>query len=292
MNMDLHQLRVFQEVVAHMSFSRAAASLQTSRGRVTKIVAQLERVVGVRLLNRSTRSVSLTDAGETLAGRLEPIFNLIDDVRMELSDLAAHPRGRLRLAAPHGLSLNALGKNIEDFIARYPDVHVSLHLNNRQENLVGGAIDVAFQIGPIPHSDLIVRKLRPIALVLCASPQYWSRRGIPTSPEELKAHDVLTYSLWDPAPRLPFVVGGEIQYVDVKSRLDADDVAPLIALALKGLGVICVPEVLARRELGCGNLVPVLQDALPQSMWLYAAYAHRNHKSAALRALLDFLGTG
>ena len=275
-----------------MSFTRAAESLQTSRGSVTKMVAQLERFVGVRLLNRSTRSVSLTDAGETLAARLEPIFSLIEDVQMELSDLAAHPRGRLRLAAPHGLSLNVLGKNIEDFIAQYPDVHVSLHLDNRQESLVGGAIDVALQIGPIPHCDLIVRKLQPVALVLCASSHYWSRRGIPSNPQDLKAHDVLTYSLWDPAPRLPFIVDGEIQYVEVKSRLDADDVAPLIALALKGLGAICVPEVLARREIGRGNLVPVLQDALPQSIWLYAAYAHRNHKSAALRALLDFLGPG
>jgi len=286
---DLQQLKVFREVIARKSFTRAAVALGISKAGVTKSVAQLEKDVGVRLLNRSTRSVTPTDAGQTLAQRLVPLFSLIQDVSTELSDFAAHPRGRLKVAAPHGLSLSLLGWNIEDFIAQHPDVHVSIHLSNREDDLVMGAIDVALRIGPIEERDVVVRKLRPVPLVLCASPQYWARRGMPSKPEELARHEVLTYSLWDASPRLPFVVGGQTQYVPVRSRLDADDAAPLIALAIKGLGVTCVPEVLARAHLGSGALVPVLQDAMPQAIWLYATYPHRSHKSAALRAFLDFL---
>ncbi|QNK69271.1 LysR family transcriptional regulator [Variovorax sp. PAMC26660] len=286
---DLQQLRVFREVIARKSFTQAAIALQISKASVTKSVAQLEKDVGVRLLNRSTRSVTPTDAGQTLAQRLTPLFSLIQDARTELSDFAAHPRGRLKVAAPHGLSLSVLGWNIEDFIARHPDVHVSIHLSNRDDDLVKGAIDVALRIGPIEDRDVIVRKLRPVPLVLCASPQYWARRGMPSKPEDLAKHDVLTYSLWDASPRLPFVVDGKTHYVSVRSRLDADDAAPLIALAVKGLGVTCVPEVLAKAHLGSGALVPVLKDAMPQTIWLYATYPHRSHKSAALRAFLEFL---
>lgn len=286
---DLQQLRVFREVIARKSFTHAAIALRISKASVTKSVAQLEKDVGVRLLNRSTRSVTPTDAGQTLAQRLVPLFHLVQELSTEMSDFAAHPRGRLRIAAPHGLSLSVLGWNIEDFIAHHPDVHVSIHLSNRDDDLVVGAIDVALRIGPIEERDVVVRKLRPVPLVLCASPQYWARRGMPSKPQELATHDVLTYSLWDASPRLPFVIDGKTHYVAVRSRLDADDAAPLIALAVKGLGVTCVPEVLARAHLGSGALVPVLKDAMPQAIWLYATYPHRSHKSAALRAFLDFL---
>lgn len=286
---DLQQLRVFREVIARKSFTHAAIALRISKASVTKSVAQLEKDVGVRLLNRSTRSVTPTDAGQTLAQRLVPLFHLVQELSTEMSDFAAHPRGRLRIAAPHGLSLSVLGWNIEDFIAHHPDVHVSIHLSNRDDDLVVGAIDVALRIGPIEERDVVVRKLRPVPLVLCASPQYWARRGMPSKPQDLATHDVLTYSLWDASPRLPFVIDGKTHYVAVRSRLDADDAAPLIALAVKGLGVTCVPEVLARAHLGSGALVPVLKDAMPQAIWLYATYPHRSHKSAALRAFLDFL---
>jgi len=271
---DLHQLRVFKEVAARKSFTRAAFALRVSKANVTKSIAHLEENIGVRLLNRSTRSVTLTDPGATLYERLDPIFKLISELRDELAGFATHPKGRLRLAAPHGLSLGVLGKNIDDFVAQYPDVHVSLHLSNREEDLIVGGIDVALRIGPIEQRELIVRKLQPVPMILCASPKYWARRGIPSRPEDLAAHDVLTHSLWDSASRLSFVVDGETKYVDVRSRIEADDAAPLIALAVKGLGVTCVPEVLARAHLGSGALVPVLKDAMPKSIWLYATYPH------------------
>jgi DNA-binding transcriptional LysR family regulator len=286
---DLQQLKVFREVIARKSFTRAAMALGISKASVTKTVAQLEKDVGVRLLNRSTRSVTTTDAGQTLAQRLVPLFSLLQEVSTELSDFAAHPRGRLRVAAPHGLSLSLLGWHIEDFITGHPDVHVSIHLSNRDDDLVVGAIDVALRIGPIEARDVVVRKLQPVPLVLCASPAYWARRGMPSTPEDMAGHDVLSYSLWDASPRLPFLVDGKTHHVPVRSRLDADDAAPLVALAVKGLGVTCVPEVLARAHLGSGALVPVLKEAMPQTIWLYATYAHRRHKSAALRAFLDFL---
>lgn len=286
---NLQQLKVFKEVIAHKSFTRAAASLKTSKSSVTKSIVQLEEAVGIRLLNRSTRHVTPTDAGQTLAFRLDPIFQLLKDVSAELSSFASRPRGRVRVSAPHGLSLNVLGKSFEDFVSRYSDVHVSLHLSNRDEDLIGGGVDVALRIGPIEERDLIVRRLQPVKIVLCAAPAYWARRGMPSRPEDLEMHEVLTFSLWDSLPRISFVVDGEVRHVSVKSRVDADDAVPLTALALRGLGALCIPELLVRTYLGSGALVPVLQDLMPQSIWLYAAYSHRNQKSAALRAFLEFI---
>jgi len=136
--------------------------------------------------------------------------------------------------------------------------------------------------------NLIVRRLVQFEMVVCASPAYWARRGIPQLPEDLARHDVLSYSL-KPSTHLPFVTDGEAYDVPVHSRMEANDAVALIELALRGVGVAYVPEPLAQSHLERGALVPVLREHMPREHWLYAAYSQRRHNSAAMRAMLDYL---
>lgn len=287
----LDLLKTFREVAARGSFSRAAASLGMSKATASKYVVQLESRFGVRLLNRSTRSVSLTDAGQLLLERCRPLLELVELTENELEDYAGHPRGRLRIAAPHGLAHTTLPTAIGEFMAKYPDVHVSLDLSNRIVDLVAEGVDMAVRFGRIGNENLIVRRLLAVELVVCAAPAYWSRRGLPQKPDDMRRHDVLTYSLAGPSPSLPFEVDGEPYNVPVQSRMDANDALPLILAALSGLGAVCVPAIMAQPYIERGALVPVLKPYMPRDLWLYAAYSQRRHNSAALRALLDYLET-
>jgi len=285
----LDLLKAFREVAARGSFSRAATTLGMSKANVSKYVAQLEERLGVRLLNRSTRSVSLTDAGHLLLERSTPFMEMVELTESELQEHAGNPCGRLRITAPHGLSQGKFPGLIGEFMATYPDVHVSLHLSNRVIDLVGEGVDIALRLGRIRDENLIVRRLRQMDLALCATPGYWAKRGLPKKPDDMRRHDVLTYSLAGNTPSLPFEVDGKPYSVPVHSRMDANDAAPLIGVALSGLGAVCVPAIMAQPEIERGALVPVLSEYMPTDLWLYAAYTQRRHNSAALRAMLDFL---
>ena len=285
----LELIKTFREVATRGSFTRAAMSLRISKASVSKYVAELEERFGVRLLNRSTRSVSLTDAGHLLLERSAPLIELVELTQTDLEERASRPRGRLRITAPHGVAQSAFAGPLGEFLARYPDVHVSLDLTNRVVDLVEEGVDIAIRAGRVRDQNLIVRRLRPLDMVLCATPAYWARRGLPDKPDDLRRHEVLTYSLISGAPHLAFEVDGQPLRVPVTSRMDANDGVPLVAAALQGLGVVSVPALLAQEHIDRGALVPVLQEFMPRDLWLYAAYTQRRHNSAALRALLDFL---
>ncbi|WP_398497978.1 LysR family transcriptional regulator [Variovorax sp.] len=285
----LEHLRTFLEVAKRGSFSRAADMLGISKASVSKHVAQLEASFSVRLFNRSTRSVTLTDAGRLLRERSMPLMEMVEDTQNELQAHSARPSGRLRVAAPHGLVQTDFPGLLGEFITLHPDVHIDLHLSNRMIDLVEEGVDVALRVGRIGDENLIVRKLRPMALVLCATPGYWARRGMPRVPDDMRRHEVLAYSAGGGPAHLPFEIDGKPHSVPVNARMDANDAAALIAAALAGVGAVCVPALLAQPHIDGGRLVPVLKDFMPSDLWLFAAYTQRRHNSAALRALLDLL---
>jgi DNA-binding transcriptional LysR family regulator len=285
----LELLKTFLEVANRGSFSRAAGKLGISKASVSKHVASLESRFSVRLFNRSTRSVTLTDAGRLLQERSMPLMEMVELTQSELEARGSRPSGRLRVTAPHGLVQTDFPALLGEFITLYPDVHIDLHLSNRVIDLVEDGVDVALRVGRIGDENLIVRRLRPMALILCATPGYWARRGMPRSPEDMRQHDVLAYSAAGGAPHLPFEVEGKPFNLPVRARMDANDAGALIAAALAGIGAVCVPALLAQPHVGRGSLVPVLAEFMPTDLWLYAAYTQRRHNSAALRALLDLL---
>jgi DNA-binding transcriptional LysR family regulator len=287
----LDLIRTFREVAAHGSFSRAATRLDMSKATVSKYVAELETRFGVRLLNRSTRSVSLTDAGALLLERSKPVMEMVELTQAELQEHASRPQGRLRISAPHGMGQGDLPKLLAQFMGHYPEVSISLHLSNRVVDMAEEAIDVALRLGPIEDDNLIVRKLTQVKLVVCASPVYWKKHGKPAHPAELAHHDALTHSRLGSHPQWRFEVDGRPLDVSVNSRMDSTEGAPLIQVAMLGFGVLYVPALLVQPHIDHGELVPVLQDYVRKDVWLSAAYLQRRHNSAALRALLDFLQT-
>jgi DNA-binding transcriptional LysR family regulator len=241
------------------------------------------------LLNRSTRAVSLTDAGALLLERSKPMMELFEQARAEIQEHASHPTGRLRITAPLGSGQGDLPKALGQFMGHYPDVSISLELTNRVIDMAEDAVDLALYFGPIEDDNLIVRKLSRRDVVVCASPVYWKKHGKPTHPRELADHDALTQSRLGSHPQWRFEVDGEPFDVDVKSRMDATEAAPLIQVAMQGFGVVYMPEMLVQGHIDHGELVPVLQDFTRSDMWFSAAYLQRRHNSAALRALIDFL---
>ena len=284
-------IKTFQEVAARGSFSRAATALDMSKATVSKYVAELEKRFGVRLLNRSTRSVSLTDAGQLLLERSKPVMEMVALTTAELQQHASTPRGRLRVSAPHGMGQGDLPHLVGQFMGYYPEVSISLHLSNRNVDLAEEAIDVALRFGPIEDDNLIVRRLRLMDLAVCASPRYWKKHGKPAHPADLATHDALTTSRLGAHPHWQFVVDGKPFAVAVKSRMDATEAGPLIEVATQGFGVTYLPTLLMQQQIDKGELVPVLQEFVRGDMWLSAAYLQRRHNSAALKAFLDFLET-
>lgn len=287
----LDLLKTFRDVAEQGSFSRAATRLGMSKATVSKYVAELEKRLGVRLLNRSTRSVSLTDAGALLLKRSAPVMEMLALTRAEIQEHASRPTGRLRISAPHGMGQGNLPELLAKFLGHYPEVGISLHLTNREVDMAEEAIDVALRFSPIADDNLIVRRLKQVKLVVVASPVYWRKHGTPAHPSDLAQHDALTQSRLGPHPHWRFESDGQPIDVPVRSRMDSTESAPLLEVALQGFGVVYVPSLLAQPHIDAGELVPVLQEYTRNDVWLSAAYLQRRHNSAALRALLDFLET-
>ncbi|MGJ7497364.1 LysR substrate-binding domain-containing protein [Variovorax sp. RT4R15] len=285
----LDLLRAFNEVAASGSFSRTAKHLALSRGTVSKYIATLEGRFGVRLLNRNTRSVSLTDAGHLLLERSRPMVELAEVTLAELQERASTPSGRLRISAPHGVDLTQLPTLIDVFLNHYPQVSISLILTNRIVDLVEDGIDIALRFGLTTNENLIVRKLAPMALSVCAAPMYWRKHGIPAHPSELAQHNALFSSSLDPAPTWRFEVDGQPLEVPVRGRLNATEAGPLIQGALLGSGVTYLPTEMLKPYFDSGRLVPVLSAFVRRDMWLSAVYLQRRHSTAVQRAFLDFL---
>ncbi len=285
----LDLIRTFQEVARRGSFADAARALDVSRAKVSKYIAELEARLDARLFHRSTRTVSLTDAGTLLLERSDPLMQMVDLTRVELQERSATPAGRMRVTLPHGLAQTALTGLFNEFMLKYPAVHLSLILDSRLVDLVDEGIDLALRIGRIGDANMIVRKLQPIVMTVAAAPAYWKTHNPPMQPDDLADHVALTYSPLGPNPQWRFDVDGETVSVAVHSRMDANDARPLVDAAVRGLGVIYMPRLLMQPQLDSGALQSVLAEHSPRDVWLYAAYTQRRHSSAALKTLLSFL---
>ncbi|MGJ7506350.1 LysR substrate-binding domain-containing protein [Variovorax sp. GT1P44] len=287
----LELIKAFREVAAKGSFSRAATRLNVSKATVSKYVSELEGRFGVRLFHRSTRSVSLTDAGTLLFERSTPVLEMIEVAQTELKDHAGTPQGRLKISASHDMGHGNLPGLLAEFMGYYPEVHISVQFTNRVVDLAEEGVDVALCFGPVADDNLIVRPLLLMDMAVCASPAYWKKHGKPSHPGDLALHDALTnFGQGQPAV-WGFQVDGKAVEVPVRSRMDATELAPLIDVALQGYGVLYMPTLLVQSRIDKGELEAVLQENVRSDLWLSAAYLQRRYNSAALRALLDFMAS-
>ncbi len=285
----LDLIQTFREVARRGSFSAAARALDLSPASVSKYVAELEARFGVRLFHRTTRKVSLTDAGELLYERSGPVLELIQMTASELQERATHPSGRLTVTAPHALAHAGLPRLLGAYLTRYPKVSLNLSLSNRAPALVEDGVDLALRVGPIPNQNVIVRRLVQLDRVVVASRAYWQAHGVPQHPRELAGHRILNVSRSGEPARWQFAEGGKPLEVPLQPHVDVNDVAPLTTLAAMDLGVAYLARPLVQPLLAEGRLVSVLDDFVPQDFWVFAVYMQRRHNSAALMALLSHL---
>ncbi|MBN9331700.1 MAG: hypothetical protein ABT03_14625 [Comamonas sp. SCN 67-35] len=285
----LDLIQIFREVARRGSFSATAAAQGVSPASVSKAIAQLETRFGLRLFHRTTRKVSLTDAGQLLFERSSALLELVDLAQGELHERATRPSGRLTVTVPYGLVHTDLPAMLGDFLLRYPEVDLDLYVTDRVVGLAEEGVDLAFRVGPIEDQNLIVRRLLPLDFVAVAAPAYWKAHGKPAHPRELCTHAQLAWSLHGQAPRWHFEVAGKPFELALQPRVNATLAAPLITLATQGLGVMWAPRRALAQWIDSGALECALEPFSPSNVWLYAAYMQRRHNSAALRVLLTHL---
>ncbi len=286
----LAAIEAFVRVAEAQSFSQAARRLRSSKSAVSRNVGALEFELGVRLFHRTTRSLTLTEAGRGYFERATRILADLEEANLAVSQLQSAPRGRLRVSAPMSFGFLHLAPALPDFLARYPEVAVDLAMNDRFVDLIDEGFDVAVRIGAMEDSSLIARKVAPIRRVVCASAAYFNSRGLPLSPDDLKGHDCLLNSNIASSQEWQFTaLDGKSWPVEVKGRLSANNGDALRAAALKGLGIVNLPTFIVGGDLQAGALVTALDKFITQDMALSAVYPHSRHLSPKVRAFVDFL---
>jgi len=284
----LRALEVFVEVVRKEGFARAAEALDTSPANVTRYISDLESHLQTRLLNRSSRKMSLTPSGEALFERARSILEEVQEAEAIVSASAVHPRGVLRINAPLSFGVLHLSPLWPKFMQQHPDVQLDISLIDRVVDIVEEGYDMAIRISRSGSASNVARKLATSRNVLCASPDYLARRGTPHSPADLAQHACILYSYT--ADEWHFTdLAGKPHPVKVRGVMHTNNGDTARGAALGGLGIIWQPTFLLGADLAAGRLVPLLPGYQMPDIDVLAVYPSRRHLSAKVRAMIDFL---
>lgn len=286
----LAAMHAFVSVVESGGFARAAARAGSSTSTLSRQVADLERHLGARLLNRTTRKLSLTEAGQAFFERAAQVLADLQEAEALVSASAAAPRGTLRLTCSHAMGVQRVGPAIASFVARYPEVRFEVSVSDRIVDLVEEGFDLAIRIGQIGSEQMVARRLGSARLLLCAAPAYLKARGNPKTPADLTAHAALTYA-YAANPRLWRLIdrSGHTHEVRVSGPLHANSGELAVAAAIRGLGIVLEPDFLVGGALEAGLLVRVLPEyeGVPADIW--AVYPSRRHLSVKVRLFVDHI---
>jgi DNA-binding transcriptional LysR family regulator len=282
-------MRVFAAVVDAKSFVNAGEALGLSKQAVSRHVAELESRLGVRLLRRTTRKLSLTDEGQVFYARCSELVGNIDDAEAEITSRNGEGRGLLRVNVPLSFGLLYLAPLWPQFMARHPKITLDLTLVDRVADLVEEGFDVAVRIARLPSSSLVSRKLTSTRVILCASPEYLGHRGTPAHPSELAAHDVMSYSLLSTGESWEFAGPDGPVAVKVSPRMRSNSGDTCTAAALRHQGIVLQPSFMVGPHLVAGTLVEVLADYRAVELDVYAVYPSRKFLAPRVRLLIDFL---
>ncbi|MCK6414554.1 MAG: LysR family transcriptional regulator [Giesbergeria sp.] len=284
----LTAMQVFVEVASSGSFSATADKLDMSRAMVTRYVGALEQWLGARLLQRTTRSVTLTDAGESCLRRSQQMLALMENVEEETLSRGDELRGQLRITCSMSLAYAQMAAAVVDFLASHPQLKIDLNASEGALNLVEARIDLAIRISAEPDPMLVGRLLAPCTSVLVASPAYLAAHGRPQTPADLATHRCLSYANFGKSTWKLSRGNGHAE-VRVASHFSANEATALLRATLAGGGIALQPTYLANPHLQDGSLQQVLPAWKVPDMAIYALYPSRKHLSPAVRALLDFL---
>ena len=284
-------MQVYMRVVDANSFTRAADLLGLPRATVTAIIQNLEALLQVRLLNRTTRRISLTPDGAAYYEHCARILGEVEETESSFRDVARGPRGRLRIDVPSVIGRQILIPRLCDFHCRYPEVDLVIGMSDRPVDLVREAVDCVIRVGELQDSTLVARRIGTFTAVTCAAPEYLERHGVPQTIDDLQDHLAVHYFStrtgrtidWD------FVVDGVATPVKVRGSISVNDAEAYVACGVQGFGLIQPAYFMALPHLESGALIEVLPQLSPSSMSISVAYMQNRHLSPKVRAFVDWV---
>jgi len=285
----LTEMSVFAEVARRGSFSAAARQLHQSPSAVSKLVTRLEKRLGARLFNRTTRQVSLTEGGEVYLQRCLAILDDIEDAEEVLVGYGREPKGHLTINSTAGFAQHCLLPLLPQFQQRYPHLSIDLQVSGDTIDLVAQGVDIAVRMGELKDTSLVARKICESPRVICASPSYLKQYGTPHCAEDLSQHNCLRLSTVPVFNKWALSTSNDRQVVDVSGNFFTDKVDILHMHALQGGGLVRLAKFVVEEDIAAGRLVPVLVSSNQEVQEVHAVYVHRQHLPSKIRVFVDFL---
>lgn len=279
---------VFVAVVERGGFSAAARVLGVSKSAVSKRINQLEQHLGVRLLHRTTRKLSLTEAGERYYEHAAQALTAAGQAEDAVAELQGAPQGKLRISSPMSFGRLHVAPLIPKLLLRYPKLQVELVMDDKKADLVAAGFDIAIRSGRLPDSTLIARKLAPLRQVICASPDYIDRCGLPATPAELTRHNCVLFSYSSDANKWTLCAEGKSESVLVSGNYRVNNSEALLVALTAGIGIGRLPTFVAGPDLKAGRLVKLFELYRIPDQTFYAVFPERQYLPAKVRAFLDF----
>ncbi len=285
--MTLDQLQAYVKVVQSGSFTRAAELLGTSKAYLSRVLSQLEAELGAKLLERTTRTLSMTETGKEVFERAVGILTAVDETRRVAQDAQGEPRGQLRLTCGIEFGMLAVNGWVEQFLERYPMASCDVEYTSRVIDLVHEGFDLAIRIGPLPESRLVARKLGQIDYGLFACPRYLQRQGTPATVDELRRHSLVMFSSGSHRNGWNLIRGREQVQMDAPARLRVNNSCAVRDVLLRSLGIGCLPLLVAADEVARGRLVPVLPEWQTPPADVHAVYPSSRYLAPKVRGFID-----
>ncbi|GDX83960.1 LysR family transcriptional regulator [Methylococcaceae bacterium] len=285
----LTSMKVFERVAKVGSFVRGARELGISRAMATKHIMFLEGDLRTRLFNRTTRSLSLTDMGVAYLERCSQVLLDIDEMESAITYLQSELRGTLKISAPPVIGATHITRAVAEFLKLYSDLNVEMVLQSNHTDLIEDGIDIAICLGDLDDTSMVARKLASSSMIVCGSPDYLEKYGIPQTPEDLLNHSCLVNWASSPQDKWKFKTDKGFTTINVSGRMQSNVAEANRVAALNGLGLVVLATYVVRRDIEKGKLKTVLQDYALPPLDIHAVYPHRKYLSAKVRCFLDFL---
>ena len=286
---DLKRMAIFAHVVEAGSFSGAARRLGIAKSAVSKHISLLEKNIGARLLNRTTRSLSLTDGGEAYFQACARLLEVAEDAKQCTSALQDVPRGTLKISCPASFGIEHIAPLLNSFLEEHPELKAELLLDDSIVDMTEAGIDVAIRVGWLPDSSLRARKLKDSPRLLCASPNYIERMGLPETPEDLAQHEWVIFTLLPTPHHYTFTKNKKSKKVQVKGRIRTNNGNAVRTLLLEGAGISALSDFLVAKDLNKGRLIRLLPDYHIADAGIYAVHQSHHLQQAKVRKFIDYL---
>ena len=282
-------MRVFSAVAKNSSFSDAAKKLSMSKAMVSKHIQSLENSLGVRLFNRTTRKLNLTEVGHAYYEKVDHILADIDETELSITQLNSEPKGKLKIMAQPSFGAFHLSRALSVYLKKYPGVTTEIELSNRPPDLIEDGIDIALYVGKLDDSSFVARKITTVRRVVCASPDYLKQNGTPQTPNDLQNHNCMIYAPKAQQSEWVFLNNNEKIKVAVSGDIKSNDGDALRVAAIQDCGIAQLPTYMVGLDIQAGRLKVILEDYEPERHPVYVIYNHRKYLSAKIKTFIEFM---